>query len=83
MISWAIIILAAVMLAGFAVMFHAMRHAVDGYEDQDGFHQGAPPWPQIPEFVVISIEDGRNDALNEGSLATQDVEPRAVAHAGH
>jgi hypothetical protein len=30
-----------VLLAGFATLVHALRHVVDGYEDDSGFYEGS------------------------------------------
>jgi len=43
MITFAVIVIATIVVAGSSVMLYALNHAVDGYEDEHGFHQGMAP----------------------------------------
>ncbi len=51
MIAFALVTLSTLTLAGFAVMFYALNHVVDGYEDARGFHQGTEP---VRARIVLS-----------------------------
>ena len=75
MISWAIVILLGITITGFIVMFHALHNAVDGYEDGDGFHQGAHPWTHVPLAVVVSTENARENVLDDRAHEQRVVQP--------
>jgi hypothetical protein len=44
-ISLAVALLLVLTLAGFVALRHAHASAVDGYEDENGFHFGTAPRP--------------------------------------
>ena len=45
MITFLLITLSLLILAGFTALFHAFHHTADGYEDETGFHEGLEPLP--------------------------------------
>jgi hypothetical protein len=60
MIAFAIATLLTLTLAGFAAINHAKKHAVVGYEDDSGFHQGVSPRPfETAEIHEIHPTAGR------------------------
>jgi hypothetical protein len=62
-------------LAGFAVLIHSLRHVVDGYEDESGFHEG------VPEGASMVTCASPNEDI-ENSWQAKHLSPEAIAHHG-
>jgi hypothetical protein len=56
MIAFAVVTLSTLTLAGFAVMLYALNHVVDGYEDEQGFHQGVDPTNRGSVCIAAYVE---------------------------
>jgi hypothetical protein len=55
MITLVLVILIAFVLVSSASLLHALNHAVDGFEDESGFHQGRAPQPADGLAVAMSV----------------------------
>ena len=60
MITFALVALLALAAACFAALQRALKGAIDGYEDENGFHAGAAPRPvHTAEIHEIHVTTGR------------------------
>ena len=50
------------LLAGLVALHSAHKNAVDGYEDQSGFHRGVEPRPSFQSDAVDEIHTGSGRA---------------------
>jgi hypothetical protein len=57
MITTLIITLSALTLVSFYSLARALRHAPDGYEDENGFHHGVAPAPRLATVHVVSFNE--------------------------
>lgn len=58
-----LVILIAFVLAASASLIHALNHAVDGYEDESGFHKGSAPQPADGLGLAVSIRVSEHEEL--------------------
>jgi hypothetical protein len=58
MITFALLTLLALTVAGFVALYHAHKSATDGYEDDIGFHPGVEPIHSA-EIHDIHADSGR------------------------
>jgi hypothetical protein len=63
MTTLVLVILIAFVLVTSASLLHALNHAVDGYEDESGFHQGNAPQPVEGLAVAMSVRIGGHEEL--------------------
>ena len=54
-----LVILITFVLVASATLVHALNHAVDGYEDDGGFHQGSAP--HAAEGLAVAVTVRVND----------------------
>ncbi len=76
-----IIAIATVLFAAFLSLYFAARHAVDGYEDERGFHIGAGPWAaaSLSQAVNVGIEGVAEDCgSSAGVNADQPVKVKPI-----
>jgi hypothetical protein len=60
MIAFSLLALALLTLAGFVALHRAHKTAIDGYEDEFGFHPGVAPGTfQTAEIHEIHTKTGR------------------------
>ena len=50
-------------LVASASLIHALNHAVDGYEDESGFHQGSAPQPTEGMPITVSVRLSHREEL--------------------
>jgi hypothetical protein len=71
MTTLALIILITLVLIASASLLHALNHAVDGYEDESGFHKGSAPQPADGLALAVSVRVTGREELGwiEGAQA--------------
>ena len=80
-----IVVIASILLGG-AALIYAMRHMVDGYQDEYGFHEGvdpqlSPSWPTAVANEDYAIEEKARQSLIRAKRAYAAV-PMKVAKPG-
>ena len=59
----------AILVASFAALRHAFKHAVNGYENESGFYEGVER-PPIESFVKTARVTGKK-SLNRDKIRSQ------------
>ena len=59
-----LVILITFVLAASASLIHALNHAVDGYEDESGFHKGSSTQPAEGLAVAVSVRVSEHEELD-------------------
>jgi hypothetical protein len=57
-----LVILITFVLAASASLIHALNHAVDGYEDESGFHKGSAP--QSADGLAVAVRVSEHEELD-------------------
>jgi hypothetical protein len=63
MTTLALVILIAFVLIASASLLHALNHAVDGYEDESGFHKGSAPQAADGLAIAVSVRVSEREEL--------------------
>ena len=64
MTTMLLVILITFVLAASASLIHALNHAVDGYEDESGFHKGSVPQSAEGLAVAVSVRVSEHEELD-------------------
>jgi hypothetical protein len=70
--------LAVVLVASLAALRHAFKHAVDGYENESGFYEGAEPPPTQSFVKDAQVKQGQSSSEYKAPKGLQSRRPASV-----